>query len=195
MFRVLRWRGTMSHVVLWATLIGLVACQSSPSAPDQAPSIAATTGESATRNPGVPKNVSFAVLEDYDKGDDLDDIARDFQLMQELEVDVMRCSFGWDDYEPSPGKYDFAWLEQFVALAAQYNIKLRPYIAYTPAWAGKPGADDTLWNDPPASYRQWYNFVYNLAAALSDHPKLLSYEIYNEVNSEMCWDGTNYHYK
>ena len=29
--------------------------------------------------------------------------------MQELEIDTLRCSFGWDDYEPEPGVYDFAW--------------------------------------------------------------------------------------
>jgi len=179
-------RCVVLKVVLLAVFVGLAACQSIP----------AVREEATARPAGRFKPVSFAVLEDYDKGDDLQDIARDFQLMNELEVDIMRCSFGWDDYETSPGQYDFAWLEQFVALAAQYNIKLRPYIAYTPMWAGKHGAGDGVaWNDPPASYRQWYTFVYNLAAALSDHPNLLSYEIYNEENSEMWWDGTNDHYK
>jgi hypothetical protein len=87
-------------------------------------------------------------------------------------------------------------LEQFVSLAAEYNIKLRPYIAYTPGWAGKSGGGDAdVWNDPPADYAQWYTFVYNLAAALSDHPNLLSYEIYNEENSDQWWDGTNAQYK
>ena len=90
----------------------------------------------------------FAILEDYDKGDDLDAIARDFALMQELEIDTLRCSFGWDDYEPEPGVYDFAWLQEFVALAGEYDIRLRPYIAYTPEWAGAEGDDDGIvWNN------------------------------------------------
>src|SRR4051794_15962943 len=126
--------------------------------------------------PSVTKNVSFAVLEDYDKGQDLNDIALDFQLMNELGIDTLRCSFGWDDYEPVRGQYDFAWLEQFVALAAQYGIKIRPYIAYTAPWAGTGGsADGMYWNDPPANYQDWYNFVYHLALALSDNPNVLSY--------------------
>jgi Beta-galactosidase len=62
----------------------------------------------------VSKKVSFAILEDYDKGDDLNEVAKDFQLMRELEVDVLRCSFGWDDYEPVRGQYDFVWLKEFV---------------------------------------------------------------------------------
>src|SRR5215208_5088567 len=145
---------------------------------------------------GGGKHVSFAVLEDYDKGDDLNDIALDFALLNELEVDTMRCSFGWDDYEPVRGQYDFAWLEEFVSLADQYGIKIRPYIAYTPEWAGKSvDTDGVAWNTPPADYRDWYNFVYALALALSDHPNVLSYEVYNEENFSMWWDGSLEQYK
>lgn len=38
------------------------------------------------------KPVSFALLEDYDKGDDLAAIASDFALLQELEITTLRCS-------------------------------------------------------------------------------------------------------
>jgi hypothetical protein len=144
----------------------------------------------------VTKKISFAILEDYDKGDDLREIAKDFQLMRELEIDVLRCSFGWDDYEPVRGQYDFAWLKEFVNLAAQYDIKLRPYIGYTPRWAGTGGSGDGAdWNSPPADYRAWYNFVYNLADALREFPNVLSYEIYNEQNSPQWWDGSIEEYK
>jgi hypothetical protein len=137
----------------------------------------------------VTKPVSFAVLEDYDKGADLSDVALDFQLLNELGINEMRCSFGWDDYEPSKGRYDFEWLTQFVALADQYGIKLRPYLAYTAPWAGIHGSDGIYWNDPPADLRQWYNFVYQLAATLSVYPNVLSYEIYNEENDATWWEG------
>ena len=130
------------------------------------------------------------MLEDYDKGDDLNDVALDFALMNELEIDTMRCSFGWDDYEPVRGQYDFAWLEEFASLAEQYGIKLRPYIGYTPEWAGAIDSDGIVWNNPPGDYQDWYNFVYQLALALSDHPNVLSYEIYNEMNLSLWWDGS-----
>jgi hypothetical protein len=145
--------------------------------------------------PELGKNVSFAILEDYDKGADLDEIAKDFQLMKELGIDELRCSLGWDDYEPERGQYDFVWLKQFVQLAARYDIKLRPYIGYTPAWAGAPGSDDADWNNPPRDYRAWHDFVYRLAAALRDEPNLLSYEIYNEQNARLWWDGSIEQYK
>jgi polysaccharide biosynthesis protein PslG len=136
------------------------------------------------------RTISFSVLEDYDKGTDLNEIAKDFQLMRELGIDVLRCSLGWDDYEPVQGRYDFAWLKEFVQLAARYDIKLRPYIGYTPGWAGAPGSDDQDWNNPPRDYRVWYRFVYNLAYALRDYPNVLSYEIYNEQNARLWWDGS-----
>jgi hypothetical protein len=134
--------------------------------------------------------VSFAVLEDYEKGDDLDDIALDFALMNELEIDTMRTSFGWDNFEPLRGQYDFAWLEEFVSLADEYGIKIRPYIGYTPDWAGAADSDGIAWNNPPGNDQDWYNFVYQLVLALRDHPNVLSYEIYNEMNTSLWWDGS-----
>ncbi len=139
---------------------------------------------------GVTKPVSFAVIEDYDKGADLNDVALDFQLLNELGIDQMRCSFGWDDYEPSRGHYDFAWLKQFVALANEYGIKLRPYIAYTAPWAGVHGPDRIYWNDPPANLQDWYDFVYQLALTLKPYHNILSYEFYNEENDSFWWEGT-----
>ena len=67
--------------------------------------LACTAPPPAARLPhgAAAKPVSFAMLEDYDKGDDLAAVARDFALLQELEIDTLRCSFGWDDYEAAPG--------------------------------------------------------------------------------------------
>ncbi len=174
---------TISRKVLFLFLLSMLALSSV--------ALAAILRDPPAADPLVgSKHVSFAVLEDYDKGDDLNDIALDFALLNELEIDSMRCSFGWDDYEPVRGQYDFAWLEEFVSLADQYGIKIRPYIAYTPEWAGKSvDTDGVAWNTPPADYQDWYNFVYELALALSDHPNVLSYEVYNEENFSMWWDG------
>ena len=152
----------------------------------------ATTGG---RPAAITKPVSFAIHEDYDKNDDLKDIARDFELMKELEVTTMRCSFAWDDFEPARGACDFEWLEQFVTAAENHGIKLRPYIGYTPEWAGVPrGEDGAIWNNPPASRDDWYQFVFRLTSALSHHPNVLSYEIYNEENVTFWWDGSVEHY-
>jgi polysaccharide biosynthesis protein PslG len=142
----------------------------------------------AEPGPVQRKPVSFAILEDYDKGDDLDAIAADFALAAELELSTWRGSIGWDDYEPDRGEYDFEWLHDFVRLADRHHIRLRPYIAYTPEWAA--GAyEGEAWNRPPARLQDWERFAAALGRALGAHRNVESYEIYNEQNVAQWWDG------
>ena len=137
------------------------------------------------------KPVSFAILEDYDKGADLKDVEEDFKLFRELKIPTWRGSLGWDDYEPSRGHDDFAWLHQFANLAERYGIELRPYLGYTPEWAArKEGSDKDIWNNPPSRLQDWQRFAGSIAAALARHRNVRSIEIYNEENSKQWWDGT-----
>jgi hypothetical protein len=140
------------------------------------------------------KPISFAILEDYDKGTPLAVVARDFARFKELGVTTWRGSFGWDDYEPEPGQFDFTWLRQFARLADSSGISLRPYLGYTPAWAGRPGQDDQAWNDPPRRVADWRRFVAALTQALAGHRSIESYEIYNEENVPLWWDGSREEY-
>jgi polysaccharide biosynthesis protein PslG len=145
------------------------------------------TSGTATR---FSKPVSFAILEDYDKGDDLAAIDRDFALFRELGVTTWRGSFGWDDYEPRRGSLDFAWLDEFVALARRRGIRLRPYLGYTPEWAARPGGSDReIWNNPPRDAARFARFAAALAQRLRQYPNVLSYEIYNEENVAQWWDA------
>jgi hypothetical protein len=136
------------------------------------------------------KRLTFSILEDYDKGQDLSDVARDFDLFAELGVMTWRGSFGWDDYEPARGKYDFEWLHRFAELATRRTITLRPYIGYTPAWVAAGGTDNDYWNDPPSDLDAWYRFVRRLASEMRRHRNIVSYEIYNEENVQQWWDGS-----
>jgi polysaccharide biosynthesis protein PslG len=154
------------------------------------PADSARLGADPSPGSSFTKPVSFAILEDYDKGESLSEVAKDFARFRELGVTEWRGSFGWDDYEPEPGKFDFDWLRQFAALADSTGISLRPYLGYTPSWAGRPGKDDQAWNDPPKDLNHWRRFVRALASALAAHPSIKSYEIYNEENVPLWWDGT-----
>jgi hypothetical protein len=139
----------------------------------------------------VSKPVSFAILEDYDKNEDLAEIEKDFVLFDELEIKTWRGSFGWDDYEPARGQYDLAWLHRFADLAAKHRITLRPYLGYTPEWAAlKRGADHDVWNNPPADMAAWSKFITALVTGMRRHRNVASYEIYNEENVPQWWDGT-----
>jgi len=131
-----------------------------------------------------PKQITLAIRDDYDKGHDLDEIAKDFALVTELGLDEMFVNIGWDDYEPEKDVYDFDWLHRFVDLAAEHGIKLRPYICYKPWWEG-----DGRWNSPPSDYQQWRDFCAKLGEEMKRHPNLLSFEIWLEENAEMWWTG------
>lgn len=172
-------------------LLASLACASGPRpTPHPAatgPQIASATGSAAT----FTKRVEFAILEDYDKGEDLGEVERDFRLFRELGIRTWRGSFGWDDYEPARGAYDFAWLHRFAERAEEHGITLRPYIGYTPGWAGTGRRDDGhAWNDPPANLADWERFVDTLGRAMSRHANVASWEIYNEPDVKLWWDGT-----
>lgn len=147
-------------------------------------------GGGETEPPNVTKPVSFSILEDYDKGDPVSELEADFALFNELGIDTWRGSFGWDDYEPQQDQFDTGWLDTFATTAANFGIKLRPYIAYTAPWAGIGGSDGVYWNDPPADINDWIDFVGTIAAQMSQHSNVLSYEFYNEENDEFWWEGT-----
>jgi hypothetical protein len=70
------------------------------------------------------------------------------------------------------------------------GISLRPYLGYTPAWAAKGGKDDHAWNDPSRRRGDWVRFVTTLTTRLKSHPSIVSYEIYNEENVPLWWEGT-----
>jgi polysaccharide biosynthesis protein PslG len=183
-----RWsgcRGARRRAHVLATCVGwgvvLLAACSPAGTPAKSP---APSGREHT------KPISFAILEDYDKGADLAGVARDFALFRELGVPVWRGSFGWDDYETKPGQFDLDWLERFVGLADSMGITLRPYLGYTPEWAARGGKDDQVWNDPPRRVSDWARFVSALATRLGSHRSLRSYEIYNEENVPLWWDGS-----
>jgi hypothetical protein len=74
------------------------------------------------------------------------------------------------------------------------GIALRPYLAYTPAWAARGGQDEHPWNDPPERAEEWERFVTAVASRLRSHPSVRSYEIYNEENVPLWWEGSREDY-
>ena len=50
---------------------------------------------------------------------------RDFKQMRDLGFEFTHfAEFAWAQLEPEEGKYDFAWLDRAVALAAKYDLKV-----------------------------------------------------------------------
>lgn len=174
-----------------ATLATLAAC----AAPDAPSTRAAPAADAAPVWPPARglerKRLEFAILEDYDKGASLDSVAADFRRFRALGIPTWRGSFGWDDYEPAPGRLDLDWLRRFVALARREGIALRPYLGYTPEWAAVGRrADGQVWNDPPRDPAAFARYAGAVAALLRDEPHVRSLELYNEQNVSLWWDGS-----
>lgn len=128
-------------------------------------------------------------FKDYDIGDDLTEVARDFAMFRVLGIRTWRGSISWLEVEPQRGHFDVAWLDRFASLAADSGIDLRPYIDYTPAWAARPGGDTLTWHDAPADVSDWAAFVDTLARVLARHPNVRSLEVYNEENTTQWWSA------
>jgi len=61
-------------------------------------------------------------------------IQRDIQLMKEAGFNVVRMGhLAWDSYEPSEGKFDFAWFDQVMDMMNEAGIKVILDIAIRPA--------------------------------------------------------------
>lgn len=61
----------------------------------------------------------------------------DFRQMQELGINALRMGeFAWSSFEPSPGKFEFAWMDRAIALASHHGIDvvLATPTASVPPW-------------------------------------------------------------
>src|SRR5665647_2730218 len=64
---------------------------------------------------------------------------RDMKRISDLGFEFIHIAeFAWIDLEPEEGKYNFAWLDQVVDLAAKYKLKviLGTPTAIMPVWMG-----------------------------------------------------------
>lgn len=173
----------MFHLLL--AVAGAAACAPpSTSAP-------AARAAPAPAEVGETKTLTFAILEDYEPDVDSAALAADIALFHELGITTWRGSIGWDDVQPRPGEWNLAWLRRFARQMQAGGIELRPYLAYTPEWAGVGRTDDGhAWNDPPRELDRWGELVDSVARTLSAFSAAKSLEFYNEENVPLWWDGT-----
>lgn len=125
----------------------------------------------------------LGLCEDYPRGTFAEDIELDFALMAEYGITDLRISIAWNDYEFAKGFTDWWLLDDIVALAEQYGIKLYPYIAYAPTWATRAS-----WMSPPEDMQDWYDFVYEAVDRYKDY--IHTWELWNEGDNEEFWVGT-----
>src|SRR4051812_5391008 len=80
------------------------------------------------------RHVVLGLCEDYpEETRSQAEVRRDLALVSNAGLEALRVSVGWDDLEPEPGRYDFAFLDDLVRAAEEQHVRLVPYVAYTPA--------------------------------------------------------------
>jgi hypothetical protein len=133
--------------------------------------------------------VPIGLCEDYPKDSRSLAAARnDLELLKTNGIHVLRISFSWLDMEPELGKYDWSFWDDFVRMAHdEYDVRLIPYICYTPRWASTSTNND-YWQKPPANNGQFAEFVTELVRRYQK--RIHSWEIWNEPDNAYYWRGS-----
>lgn len=132
----------------------------------------------------------------------------DARLMREMGIEIVRMGeFSWHKFEPSLGTFDFAWLDEAIAILAREGIKsiIGTPTAAPPAWLiernteilpidqngirkGFGGRHHNCQSNP--DYR---NHVRRIVGAMSEHfgghPSVVGWQIDNELGNsheELC---------
>lgn len=112
----------------------------------------------------------------------------DFKLLKSADINLLRISFGWDAIENEKDKYDWLFWDDLVKTGVEeYNITLVPYICYTPRWLARDPQDSLMfWNDPPADFNEFGEFMFDLVTRYKKYIK--TWELWNEPDIAIYWD-------
>ncbi|MBR9997846.1 MAG: beta-galactosidase [Cyclobacteriaceae bacterium] len=133
----------------------------------------------------------------------------DLQMMKEAGFNVVRLSeFAWVLFEPSEGNYEFAWLDDFLKLLPQYDIKviLGTPTAVMPAWVARkyPETLATMENGQQIVWGSRKNNCFSsgtyrllseritraMAEHYKDHPSVIGWQTDNEFAGPVCYCNT-----
>jgi hypothetical protein len=140
------------------------------------------------RAEGAWRHVPLGLCEDYpEETRSLAEVERDLALLAAAGISVLRVSIGWDDVEPANDRFDFRFWDQVVALADERHVRLLPYVAYAPRWAGD-GRGPDHWRRPPRDPRDFADVMEHLAGRYRG--RIHSWELWNEPDNADYWRGS-----
>ncbi len=142
----------------------------------------------AVSPPGF-RHVPIGLCEDYpEESTPWERVRADLAVLRAAGIVDLRISLGWDSIEPEDDRFDWTFWDEFVRLAVdEHGLRLRPYLAYTPAWAAAPG-DGEVWTRPPHDPAEFAEFVAAVAGRYGD--RIDSWELWNEPDNPAYWTGT-----
>ncbi|MCH9708849.1 MAG: glycoside hydrolase family 5 protein [Actinomycetia bacterium] len=112
-----------------------------------------------------------------------DEVERQFDLMAEMNIKLVRVDFDWSAIEGTQGQFDWSYTDRIVQHANERNMQVLALPTYTAQWARPPGTTSHV---PPLEVADFTTFV--RAAATRYAPLgVRSWEIWNEPNSSDYW--------
>ena len=113
----------------------------------------------------------IGLCEDYpEESRTLEEAHRDLLVVKTNGFSVLRIAFGWDAMEPQKGIYDWSFWDDFVAMANAMDVRLIPYICYTPQWAARDPQHEQFWTQPPRDMQDFTEFLDVLVQSETPRP-------------------------
>jgi beta-galactosidase len=129
----------------------------------------------------------------------------DLQMMQDAGFNIVRVGeFSWVLFEPEEGKYDFDWLDRWLALAKKHNVRviLGTPTAIMPAWMARKypealqlnaNGQRTVWGgrrNNCFSDEDFRKRADGIVRAMAEHyahnPSVIGWQVDNELGSADC---------
>ena len=98
----------------------------------------------------------------------------------------------WSQLEPRRGEWNFALLDQDVAMAEQHRTPVLLVLGQTPVWASSNPQAPPAWNPgataPPTDEGDWQTYVRTVATRYKG--RIHQYEVWNEPNLKDFYSGS-----
>lgn len=104
-----------------------------------------------------------------------------------------RWQINWRDVEPVPGEFDFQKTDRELQAIKAAGLETTVILTYPPDWATQSGSRVPLGLDLPidSEKNEWAGFV---QAVVQRYPDIHYWEIWNEPDLDLYWDGTSEDY-
>lgn len=112
------------------------------------------------------------------------EVARQFELLSEMNITMVRFDFDWSVIEAARGQFDWSHTDRMVRAATSHGIAVLALLTYTPAWARVPGTSS---HAPPQDVADFAHFA-RAAAARYAPLGVTDWEVWNEPNIVDFWE-------
>ena len=99
-------------------------------------------------------------------------------------IETIRQRFAWEQIEPQPGQFDWAWSDALLAAAEANDLRVLAVLDTSPAWARPDGEQDNRWT-PPSDMADYAAFCHALAARYGE--RIAAYQVWDQPNIRPHW--------